>query len=344
MKEKQNNKNIFQKIWSRKWYVLAVLLIVGIGWFYWDRGRAKKNGFEEAEIKKGEVRQELVLTGKIDATEHANLSFETSGKLIYIGVKEGERVKRGTLLGKLDTTTLNAAYQTALNNLRRYDATIDNVYDSLQNHEADETFSQRDTRTSAEVAKDNAYEAVIIAERNLKGASLYAPFDGLVTSISNPFSGSFVMSTQPQFEIVNPDTIYFGVTADQTEVVSLKEGVEVLITLDSFPEKEIRGTVSRVDFSSDSAEVGVVYGVQVVLPELSEIDYRLGMTGDAIFVLESKDEALWAPAGFVKSDKEGQYLLTQKGDKKIYVKLGLEGVDRVEIISDEISEGMKIYD
>lgn len=239
---------------------------------------------------------------------------------------------------------MNAAYEQALNNLRRYEAGVDNVYDQVQGGENDETFSERNTRTTAEVLKDNAYEAVIIAERNLKGASLYAPFDGVVTSVTNPFFGPFVLSTQPQFEVVNPETIYFSVTADQTEVTSLKEGMRVLITLDAFPEKEIEGTVSKIDFAPDPAEVGVVYEVRVDLPRLDEIAYRLGMTGDAIFVLESKQEAFWVPAGFVKSDKKGQYLLTRKGDKKVYVELDLEGVGRVEVISDAISEGMKIYD
>ncbi len=337
-------KKLFRKIWRRKWFLLVILAITGGGFLYYRQGQQKKNEFEESEIKRGQVRQELVLTGEIDALERASLSFETSGKLIYVGVKEGDRVRRGTLLGKLDTTSLNAAYEQALNNLRRYQATIDNVYDSLQNHEDDETFAQKDTRTTAEVARDNAYEAVIIAEHNLKGASLYAPFDGVVTSVTNPFSGPFVLSTQPQFEVVNPETIYFRVTADQTEVTSLKEGMKVLITLDSFPEKEIEGVVSRIDFAPDPNEVSVVYEVEVDLPQLEEIDYRLGMTGDAIFVLESKEEAFWVPAGFVKSDKQGQYLLTQKGDRKVYVELGFEGSERVEVISDEISEGMKIYD
>lgn len=89
-------QKIFRKIWRRKWYLLVILVMTGIGFFYYRQGQQKKNGFEESEIKKGQVRQELVLTGEIDALEHASLSFETSGKLIYVGVKEGELVRRGT--------------------------------------------------------------------------------------------------------------------------------------------------------------------------------------------------------------------------------------------------------
>lgn len=345
MEEKKNKKNIFQKLWARKWLILILTIVVLIGWFYWKRSRQQKNGFEEDTIQKGEVRQELVLTGEIDAIERASLSFETSGKLAYVGVQEGQEVKRGVLLGNLETTALNAAYEQARNNLRQYEANVDYVHDNVKDNDKDESFSEKNTRTAAEVLKDNAYEAMIIAERSLKGASLYTPFDGIVTYIANPFSGPFVLATQPQFEIVNPETIYFSVTADQTEVTSITKGMEVLVTLDSFPDKQIKGEVLEIDFAPDPSEVGVVYEIKVSLPELSEIDYRLNMTGDAVFVLDKKENAYFVPAGFVKSDKTGRYLLTGKSDKgKLYVELGLEGVDRVEVISDQISEGMKIYD
>lgn len=335
--------NIIEKIWKRKRLLVLVLVIVGIGWFYYGRQQNQKNGYEEAVVQKGLVRQELVLTGEINALEYANLSFETSGKLAQVAVTEGQRVNKGALLGRLDTTTLYAAYQQAQYNLRNAEASLNNVYDKLQGHEADESFTQIETRTAAEVMRDNAYQALVIAQRNLAGATLYAPFSGIVTNIANPFNGMFVLASQPQFEVINPETIYFSVAADQAEVTSIKDGQKVQITLDSFPDKEIFGVVEKVDFAPDSSEVGVVYNVRVRMDD-SGIDYRLGMTGDAVFALDQKDEALYVPSGFIKSDKEGQYLLLDKGAKKVYVELGLEGVEEVEIISDEIQEGQVIYD
>lgn len=294
-------------------------------------------------MQKGEVREELVLTGAVAATEYANLSFETSGKLVELNAAEGQVVEKGTLLARLDTTTLYAAYQQAQYNLRSAQATLNNVYDQLQGHEKDESFTQIQTRTAAEVARDNAYQSKVIAQRNLAGATLYAPFSGIVTHVVNPFIGAFVTASVPQFELLNPETIYFSVTADQTEVTSIKPDQEVQINLDAFSDKKLFGVVKKIAFAPSAAEAGVAYEVQVDLNG-SALDYRLGMTGDAVFVLDQKDEALYVPTGFVKSDKTGRYLLVDRGAKKIYVELGLEGMDQVEVISDDISEGLVIYD
>src|SRR3990172_4217852 len=92
-------KKPIQFLWKRKLVLLVLLIILAASGFYFYRQRTKKNGFEKDTIKRGDVAEELVLSGEIDATEHAVLSFETSGKLVYVGAKEGESVKKGQVLG-----------------------------------------------------------------------------------------------------------------------------------------------------------------------------------------------------------------------------------------------------
>lgn len=323
--------------------IILLIIIIGVGGYYFYSRSKKKNGFEASTVERGEVREELVLSGTILATEHAELNFETSGKLIYVGVKEGQEVNKGTLLGKLDSIALNSAYQQALANLRKYDANVQDVHDQVKDHAGDETFAQKNTRTTAEATKDSAYEAVIIAERNLKGASLYAPFDGIVTFVAHPFSGIFTSIAEKQFEVVNPETMYFKVGADQTEITQLHTGQEVEIVLDAFDEQTLTGKIERIDYAPDPNEVGVVYGIDVSLPKDSGLDYRLGMSGDATFVLNKKDDVLWVPAGFVNNDDEGSFVYLDHGKVKKYVEVGIEGEDRTQIIGD-IPEGLTVYD
>jgi len=329
------------RLTRRRVIFLLIVLAIG-GGVYWWRGSRKRNGYDEAAVERGEVAERLVLSGEIKAVEQAELSFETSGRLVYVGVKEGDQVKKGMLLGKLDTTTLNSAYQQALANLRKYDATVDNVHDQVKDHSSDETYAQRDTRTTAEATKDSAYEAVIAAERALKGASLYAPFDGVVTNVANPFSGVFVLYTVKQFELVNPETLYFEVAADQTEVVQLNEGQEVEMVLDAYEDRVLTGVISEISYAPDAAEVGVVYQVRVDFTE-GGVEYRLGMTGDASFVVDRAEDVLYVPSGFVESDKDGKYVLVDKGKKKVYVEVGVEGEEYTEI-RGEIGEGEAVYD
>jgi len=334
---------LFRRLFlSSKKRILLLVILLAVAGFVGYRRYAKKNGFEKASVGRGEVVEELVLSGEISASQYAELGYETSGRVVYVGVEEGKVVKKGQILGKLDTTVLNATYQSALADLRKYDATVQNIHDQVKDHSSDETYIQKDTRTTAEVNKDKAWEAVIAAERNLKGATLYAPFEGIVTYVANPFPLVTALYNQTQFKVLNPETIFFKVSADQTEVTRMRINQTVVITLDSFPVQEIRGTITRMDYAPDTEEVGVVYGIKVALESIN-IEYRLGMTGDAKFVMDRAENVLYVPAVFVQSDREGKYLLMNGGDKKVYVEAGIEGEERVEI-KGEVNEGDVVYD
>ena len=152
--------------------LVAILLIV----FVVPRFFVKNAKKETTKVEKGTVEEQLILSGEVKAVEHVELYFSTSGKIIWVGVKEGKIVKKGQALAKLDTTQLNADYQRALSDLRSAEATVQKIHDDVKNHSSDETFTQKETRTTAEVAKDKAYEAVKKAEDNLKNATLIAPF------------------------------------------------------------------------------------------------------------------------------------------------------------------------
>lgn len=319
--------------------VLIVAAVIGGGVFWWFRNRATA---VTATVQRGGVVEELILSGEVKAEEHAELSFQSSGELVYIGVSEGDQVSEGQLLAKLETVTLNAAYQQALSNLRAAEANVQKIHDEVKDHDKDETFTQKVTRTNAEVAKDNAYEAVIIARRNLRNAGLVAPFDGTVVKITNPFSGINTTFSQSQVELVNFETIYFEVSADQTEVTQLSLGQEVEIVLDAFEDETLKGIVDYIGSTPKAGEVGTIYEIKVRFVDNNLNRLKIGMTGDAKFVTERKENVLYVDPAFLSSDKDGSYL-TVDGKRKVYVTTGLEGDDRTEV-SGEIREGMTIYD
>ena len=291
------------------------------------------------------MKEELILSGVINAVNYAKLSFETSGKIIYVGVKEGEKVSKWRLISKLDTTVLNSSYQIALSNLRLYDATVANVHDQVKDHSGDETFAQKDSRTTAEVNKDKAYEAVIQAKRNLDGASLYAPFNGIVSYLNHPFTGVYTSVGSIEAQIVDPTTIYFDVLADQTEVTKLKVGQKVSVVLDSFDGKEFDGIVENISFVPKTGESGSVYSVKVVFNNINiaESSFRIGMTGDAKFTISEKNDVFYVPTDFVKQDKTGIYLRLDDKSSKAFIKTGIESEDNIEVIGD-IKEGQAVYD
>ena len=147
-------EKIKQSIKKRK-LVIGLLLVIAIaGFLVYKRFLAPKTGFNRTIVKRGSVIEELVLSGKIEAEEHAVLRFETSGQIIWVGVKETDIVRKGKLLAKLDTTSLNSTYQRALSDLRSAQATVERAHDDVKDHVSDETSTQKETRTAAEAARD----------------------------------------------------------------------------------------------------------------------------------------------------------------------------------------------
>ena len=344
MKDKKKG-NILSKFFLNKRRLVILAIILVAGFLVWKFTLGKKEEIETAKVERGTVIEELVLSGEIDADEYAKLTFPTSGKIAWVGISEGDEVKRGQALTKLDTTVLNTTFQQARAALRAAEATVEKVHDQVKDHSGDETFTQKDTRTTAEAAKDEAYEAYVAAEYNLRNSTLTSPFSGIVTFLAHPFSGVNVLATETQVEVINPDTIYFDVSADQTEVGDLKVGQKVVIILDSVPDEEISGHVDFVSYTPRTGEVGTVYKVKVKFDKDLDIKrYRIGMGGDASFILSEKEDVLYVPPKFVKSDSTGKYVKQGKENNKTYVEVGIEGEDRIEIKSESLKEGDILYD
>lgn len=343
---KQRFFNIIQFLLKRKKRTLLIVVILLIaGYFIRRTYFPSSKGFESAKVERGMVSEELVLSGEVKAIEHAKLSFLSSGELDLIDVSEGEEVVKGDILASLDTTILYQAYLSAESDLRRYDASRAKTYDDVQGNDKDETFAEKETRTIAETNRDKAYRAYVAAQKNLANATLRAPFNGIVTSITHPYTGVNTSLTESQIEIVNPKTIFFEVSADQSEVYQISKDQSVIVVLDSFSEEESGGRVEFIGFTPKAGEVGAVYVVKVRFADtgLDANKFRIGMTGDAKFILTQKADVLFVPSSFVNSDANGKFVNLGKTNNKVYVEVGLEGEERTEIKGD-IKEGDTVYD
>lgn len=322
--------------------VCVALLLAGFIFF-----RNRNNTTKNTSVEKGLIREELILSGEISAKNYAKLSFETSGKIVFVGVEEGQKITKGRLISKLDSTVQNSNYQSALSNLRIAEASLNNVYDQLKNKASTENFSEIEKRTTAEANKDKAYEAVISAKRSLDGSSLYAPFNGYVTYLRNPFANVFVTAGTVEAEMIDPQTIFFEVVADQVEALQLKVGQETTIVLDALPDKEFEGKVSSISYTPKLGESALVYSVKVEFKDvLEEKDsLRIAMSGDAKFIINQKEDAYFLPINYVKQDKEGKYIrLDKNGKDKLYIDTGLESTEYLEIVGEGVYEGLTVYD
>lgn len=341
--------NIFSRLKNLKsrlgkWFwVILIVFVVGIV-FFLIKGRSKKE-IVTAKVQKGTVMEELILTGSIKAEKHSLLAFPASGKIAWVGVSEGQKVNKGQGLISLDKTILNTTYQQALNTYKDKQAAAEKAEDDVKNHSTDETLTQKSTRTTAQVARDSAWDSMLAAKYNLDNATILAPFAGIISSLPFSSPGVNVSLTDTMIEIVDPATIYFEVDADQSEVTTIKDGQDVVVVLDSYQDEEFKGKVSFIAYTPKAGESGTVYKIKVKFDEgaLGNNLPRIGMTGDAKFTLSEKANVLFAPPRFINSGKDGKFVNLGRNNNKVEVEVGIEGEDRVEIKSG-VSEGDILYD
>ncbi|MCL5433244.1 MAG: efflux RND transporter periplasmic adaptor subunit [Patescibacteria group bacterium] len=325
-------------------FPFLILIIIGVSAF-WYFSNVSKTAPESISVKRGDLRQELALSGKIEAREHVIMQFQTAGKLNWIGVKTGDWVKKYQALASLDKEKLLATLRQHTQDFTAAKAQSEEVYDSLKGVTS-ETFDQKIERTAADAAQNKAYDNMRMAQEDLANSVLYSPIEGFVVSIDPEFAGVNATALKPaQFEIVNPKTIFFDVNADQSEVVLIHENQSCTIVLDSYPDKKINCIIRSISFSPKENETETVYEVNVDFENLdnTNYEYRIGMTGDANFITDEKNSVLYLPSRFIKLDDQGKYVFLGKDKKKTYVQTGMETDEDTEI-TEGLNEGDVVYD
>lgn len=270
-----------------------ILVILGLTLVVFGLSRFQLGPFKKEKITpKQEIslEQENVITasGKIQAKRVANLNFQTSGQLVWVGVKEGDQVKKWQGIASLDKRELEKRLTRYLNLYltNRWD------FEQLQDDYKDEkeryliTDAIQRILDKAQFSLNNAVIDVEITDLTLKLATISTPIEGIVTRIDTPQAGVNVSPLSANFTVVDPSSVYFAASVDEADIGKIQIGQKAKINLDSYPEGEFEGTVERIAFvATATAGGGTAYLVEISLPENQNLKFRVGMNGDASILL-----------------------------------------------------------
>lgn len=324
----------------KKILILLILIVclVGIKTYFFS----SKQTYTTAVVTRGDVYETLTISGSIQAENKATLQFQTSGLLSYLAVSEGMSVKKNQTIASLDTRSVRKNIDKSLNdyltNRWTFEQTHDNYKDSLV------TDTIKRTLETSQFSLNNAVLAVELQDLALKLSTISAPFDGIITQISGAVVGTNTSLLGTTFTIIDPNSLYFDLSVDQTDVTKLSEGMQSSLVLDSFPDSTISGSIKRISFAPKTGEINTVYSIVIAFDpaEANPHAIRIGMTGDATFILNKSLHTLLLPLKFVKEDAKGSYVLTGEKRIKVPITTGLIGENDVEVIG--IPEGTVVYD
>jgi RND family efflux transporter MFP subunit len=333
-------KNLKQKLGKWFWVIPVIALIIVWRVFV---GVNKTTKVQVVKVAQGNLVQSVSTSGKIKADQYSQLTFPSGGKVAAVFVKTGDKVQKGAWIAQLDAVPLNAIYQQALNTRRNTQAAVDSIHDQVKNNDSAETFAQKATRTAAEVVNDNAWDAVLAAQDNLTNTMIYAPFAGVIDTVSPSSPGMQVLPGAANYTIVNPDTVYFDAEVEETDLPNVAVGQIVNIKLDAYPNDSYQGTVTSVGMVAFmSATGGNAYHVRISLPENTNMKFKVGMGGDVDIVFNTIENVLKVPVSAIVTDTNNYVWEVVNGSaKKVTIEVGGANNDEEEIKSG-VTEGQTI--
>jgi len=230
-----------------------------------------------------EESESLSLPGEIKAEREVDLKFQTSGRLAWVGVKKGDRVKKWQAVASLDKRQLEKTFKKEMNDYLKerwdFEQTQDDYQETRERHLVTDEIKR--VLEKAQFDLNNAVLDAEIADLAVKYATLVSPIEGIVTRVDQPIAGVNITPATAVFTISDPDSLYFEAEVDEEDVVKISEGMEGSILLDAYPEEKIAAKIISIDFSPIAGETSTVYAVRFSLPENENLRFRIGMGGEA---------------------------------------------------------------
>ena len=190
---------------------------------------------EVAQIQPTQAYLELRIPGEIAGARDAQLASAAGGYIERISVSDGEPVKAGQQLVRVNAAIYGAQLEQSEAELRR----LESVVELASQAQLDGLRTQvRINKASAELARTNLSRAV-----------LKAPFDGVVSQVSGEV-GEIASPGSPLVRVVQLDPVHVTISVSDRDVGSLREGMAAQVSAEAVPEV-LAGRVIHIDPAAD---------------------------------------------------------------------------------------------
>ncbi len=327
--------------------LIAVIVILNL-----RSQREKSIKVTVEKVKTHDLTSKISASGEIKPKKSVNISAHIPGRIDKIGVEEGQVVKKGNFLLKLESTQYEANADRDRAYIRTYKAELikaeaglkrdKNLYSRQKKLHDEELISGEQleaAKTQYEISEAQ-FEAITYqikqAEASLKSTldnlekTIYnAPIDGVITSLRVEEGEIALVGTMN-----NPGTVLMiiadlsvmevEVEVDETDVVNLELAQLAEVRVDAFPDKTITGKVTEIGSSAlqklSASEESKDFKVVITL-ENPPKNLKPGLSASADIITATREEVIAVPISSLvlreEKDKEGSRSETQ--EEGIYI-------------------------
>lgn len=319
-------------LWNHKRFSIGIVALAVVVFFAWPKPHAP---LATQKVTRETLTQSLSVSGSVTGKSVANLTFPISGKVVYVGAKKGDTVKKYQTIAALDQRTIADNLENAAKSAQNQQISFDTVNEFNGNRDLSETGLSTSARRQLQTALntlDQAKIAVEIQKIAQEQAFLISPIDGILTRADIETPG-VVASLTTTYTVVDPTSVVFAMDVDQADIGKVIQGQTVKILFDAYPDQSLTQQVTRIDFvSHTTTNGGNAFTVETMLPTDSLQKYRVGMNANADIILQQKPDVLTVPLSSIVNN---QYVYIKKGTviKKQRIVVGLQNDTDAEITS-----------
>ncbi|MEO8135610.1 MAG: efflux RND transporter periplasmic adaptor subunit [Betaproteobacteria bacterium] len=291
----------------RRWWLWLAVAVVSVAAVIFFLRRPGVTTVQTVGIVTAYPSQQFVVlnaTGYVVAQRKAAVASKATGRLDWLGVAEGSRVKAGEVIARLDHQDVSAQFDQSSANVKVAQSAIDQAEAELW--EAGEALKRtRDLVAKGFISK-SALDTAVARELRAKGAvsgarsslavakagqnaskvavdytSIRAPFDGVVLTknanigdIVTPFS-SAADSKGAVVTMADMSTLEVEADVSESNLGKVRVGQPCEVILDALPDMRFRGTLNRIVPTVDRAKATVMTKIRFseldprILPEMS---------------------------------------------------------------------------
>ena len=277
------------KIKNKPIIIIILALIVGAGVFLYF----KEEGSRHSKIIKA--------SGIIEGDD-VKISFRVQGQIIELFTDEGEVIKTGDIVAKLNTDELTKIRDEAAGSLKaaEYQYSLDKIdyerAEVLLNAGAVSVQKRDDARTKFDASRANVEQlraSLELAETRLGFADLASPLNGFVL-VKSALAGEVVQIGAPVFTAIDLNNIWVTGYISETDLAKVKFKQRAYVKTDTYPQKKYDAWVSFISsqteftpkyIQTNEERVKYVYRIKVRVDN-SSLELKPGMPADAYITVE----------------------------------------------------------
>lgn len=301
-----------------------------------------------AEVATGTLNRSVSYPAFIQPSEEAMVYAQASGMISSLPIELGKQVKKGEVIGKMDTRILELNLKNATVNLRSATVNKEKMHqdylrakDLFDNQAGLEVnmLTAKNSYDNASNTYDNAVIQVDLIRQQIDNANIVAPIGGII-SMHKVKQGEFINPGTPIATISNISTVKTTVYLDQQMSYHITKGMLAEVTTPLFGERTFSG---KVIYTSPVADANHNYQVDLQIVNAAGGLLKGGTDVQVTFNMLTLKQTMLIPASAVMTDAKVPYVfVADEGKAKARnIKTGMIQNDRVEIL-DGLKPGERV--